>query len=92
MKLKIGRVIKIQNIKKLMDFDSLVKEEEKNEEHSKAKISDRISTFRDVFFTPRIRRSPVHFDKIDRFLIWCEFGIIFPCGILLWTILYILGI
>jgi hypothetical protein len=73
-----------------MDSESFTKT--KNEEDKQEEAGDNISTFRNVFFTTRLRRSSVHFDKIDRFLIWCEFGIVLPCGILFWIILYIFGI
>jgi hypothetical protein len=72
-----------------MDSESYKSE---NEEDKQKEVGDTISTFRNVFFTSRLRRSSVYSDKIDRFLIWCEFGIILPCGILLWTLLYIFGI
>ena len=73
-----------------MDSESFTKT--KNEEDKQEEAGDTISTFRNVFFTTRLRRSSVHVDKIDRFLIWCEFGIILPCGILFWALLYIFGI
>jgi hypothetical protein len=73
-----------------MDSESFTKN--KNEEDKQEEAGDNISTFRNVFFATRLRRSSVHFDKIDRFLIWCEFGIVLPCGILFWIILYIFGI
>lgn len=73
-----------------MDSESCTKT--KNEEDKQKESGDNISTFRNVFFTSRIRRSSVYFDKIDRFLIWCEFSIILPFSILLWTLLYIIGI
>jgi len=73
-----------------MDSESCYKSE--NEEDKQKEAGDTIPTFRNVFFTSRLRRSSVYSNKIDRFLIWCEFGIILPCGILLWTLLYIFGI
>jgi hypothetical protein len=80
-------VIKIQNIKKLMDFDSLViKEEEKNEEDSKAKISDRISNDRNVFKPARFRRDSVDSYKTEWQYFKREFNFVLACGILFWII------
>jgi hypothetical protein len=69
-----------------MDPDSY-----KNETKHKTKISDFIPHVGNVFLATWLRRDPIHADKINRFFIWCEFGIILPCGIFLWALLYFFG-
>jgi hypothetical protein len=61
-----------------------------NEEDKQTATSDSISNYRDVLKSPRIRRDSVDFDRINRFLIKCEFGIILPCSLIFWIIFLLL--
>jgi hypothetical protein len=61
-----------------------------NEEDKQTAASDSISNYRDVPKSSRIRRDSVDFNKINRFLIKCEFGIILPCSLIFWIIFLLL--
>jgi hypothetical protein len=61
-----------------------------NEEDKQTATSDSISNDSDVSEPFRFRRSSTDFDKINRFLIKCEFGIILPCSLIFWIIFLLL--
>ena len=58
-----------------MDSESCIS----NEENKQTATSDRISNYRDVSKSSRIRRDSIDFNQTNRLLIKCEFGIILPC-------------
>lgn len=58
--------------------------------NDKTKTSNTISNVSDVLQSSGIRRDTDTANEIDRFLLWSQFGVILPCGILLWIILFLL--
>jgi len=58
----------------------------KNEGDKQTKTSNPISDDRHVPESPSFRCGSIDLNRIDRFLITCEFGFVLPGGILLWTL------
>jgi len=58
----------------------------KNEGEKQTKTSNSISDDRDVSEPYGIRCRSIDLNQINRFLITCEFGYVFPCGIFLWIV------
>jgi hypothetical protein len=58
----------------------------KNEAEKQTKISNTISDDRDVPEPNGVRCRSVDLNRINRFLVTCEFGYVLPCSIFLWII------
>lgn len=67
----------------------LTKDQNDGEPES-GKMGNTISYFRDIFQPIWIRRNSIDINQIDRFLIWSQFGFVFPCGIMFWVIFLII--
>jgi len=74
-----------------MEIDSknekqqLTKDQNDGESESR-KMGDIISYDSFIFESNGIRCSSIDFNRVNRFLIGCELGIILPCSIFLWVI------
>ena len=68
-----------------MDSDS---SDTKNKKQPKRKnrLADSLSDDSDVPEPHGLRRSAADFDRVNRFFIACEFGYVFPCSVILWTL------
>jgi hypothetical protein len=75
-------------MKQFMDSESCT--EIKNEEDKQKQISNDFSDDRDVPKSLWIRRTSGDFDRVDRFLLECELGLVLPCGILLYALFLLL--
>lgn len=67
-----------------MDSESCTKT--KNEEDKQKQNCNNFSDDCDVLESIRIRRSTGNLNKVDRFLLECELGIVLPCGIVLFAL------
>ena len=68
-----------------MDSDSS-DEKDIQEIKGESRLSDSLSDDSDVYESARLRCSTVDIDRVNRFFIACEFGYVFPCGIILWAL------
>lgn len=59
--------------------------------NDKAKISNNVPDDGNVLQPVWFRRDTNHANQINRLLLWCQFGFVLPCGILLWILLLIFG-
>lgn len=65
-------------------------QEQKEVEPEQEEVSNNFLSFRDFFQSIRIRCNSIDINQVDRFLIWCQLGIVFPCGLLFWFIFFII--
>lgn len=72
-----------------MDSESCIKN--KDEERSQTKNLNIVSDDGDFSEPSRFRYRSIDIDSLNRFLVRCEFGYVFPCGIFLWIIFLFLG-
>ena len=59
--------------------------------NDKNKTSNIVPNVGDVFQPLWIRRYSDNSDEINWFLLWSQFSIVLPCGVLLWIILLLFG-
>jgi hypothetical protein len=58
--------------------------------NDKTKTSNSISNVSSVLQSFRIRRDTDIVNEFNRFLLWSQFGVVLPCGILFWIILLLI--
>jgi hypothetical protein len=59
-------------------------------ENDKTKTSNSISNVSSVLQSSRVRRDTDIVNEFNRFLLWGQFSIVLPCGILFWIILLLI--